>query len=116
MKKIIMLVLFAAISIPVTAQAAPQGGPGGGRLTEEQKACLKAANCPQPAKPKLQGQPGKRPQMSESDMAAMKEARECRQKAYADCGIQMPKRTEGGKPGGKDKASGKGKHKDKITK
>lgn len=122
MKKIIMLAAIAALGISANATAnPPQGGPKGEghfggfmqNLTEEQKACIEAANCPKTEKrgPKDDSAAGdhkvkergakserpERPEMSEEDKAAMQASRECMKKAFENCGIEMPERPEGGK-------------------
>ncbi|MDR3208463.1 MAG: hypothetical protein LBT45_01285 [Rickettsiales bacterium] len=124
MKKLALLAAFAAICAPSYADdnPAPQrGGPGGGgfmrNLTEEQRACVEKADCPkierkapEGAKPddKERGERPERPEMSEEEKAAMKESRECLDKAFEDCGIEKPERPEGGRPGPGGKVPGKG--------
>jgi Spy/CpxP family protein refolding chaperone len=99
MKKYIMLVAFAAFAVAANAQPSDEhgngkrGGHGGGferNFTDEQKACMEKAACPEMARPKE----GEKPDGEKPDEAAMKESRECRQKAMADCGIEMPERPE----------------------
>ncbi|MDR1009349.1 MAG: hypothetical protein LBL52_03815 [Rickettsiales bacterium] len=103
MRKIAIFTVIAAIgaSVHISAQP-PAGGPGsdgkhGGpmrNLTEEQKACVEAAACPQHEmkKPEM-----KKSEMTEEEKAKMEEARECREKAFKACGIEMPARPEGGR-------------------
>jgi hypothetical protein len=113
MKKLLMLAAFAAFCAPGYAADAPNppvGGPKGGpmrNLTDEQKACVEKAGCPEmemkkpkDEKPEVRerGEKPNRPEMTAEEKAAMEESRECRRKAFADCGIEMPDRPEGGKP------------------
>jgi len=70
-------------------------------LTDEQKACIEAANCPKIEMVKPQAgdfQPGQKGEksraanMSDEEKAAMQASRDCMKKAFEDCGIQMPER------------------------
>jgi hypothetical protein len=126
MKKFLIFAVFAAFGASAVADDAPRGGAGGHEfgmggfvqnLTEEQKACIEKAGCPKSEMKKPEGEGPKvrergakpeRPEMTDEDKEAMKAGRECMQKAFSDCGIQMPERPEGGKPpfGGKGKPQG----------
>jgi len=95
MKTTKMLVAGALLILPLMANAADgQGGPKGDKgdkggfmmqLTDEQKACLDAQNCPKPDMQK-----GDKKEMTAEDKAAMQAARDCRKKAFETCGIQVP--------------------------
>jgi hypothetical protein len=117
MRKLILAALivapFAAFAAPEDGEK-PRGGPGGGgfmqNLTDEQKACVEAANCPKTERKKggPDGEPqnrerGEKPELTEEEKAAREAERECTKKAFESCGIEMPERPEGGKPGGKGK-------------
>jgi hypothetical protein len=115
MRKIVMLAIVAAIcaSGRISAQPPAEGRGSGGRrggpmqnLTEEQKACVEAAACPQHEMKKPEGdldgdrKKGEKPvmpEMTEEEKAEMEEARECRKKAFESCGIEMPERHEDGR-------------------
>ncbi|MDR1071179.1 MAG: hypothetical protein LBL21_00865 [Rickettsiales bacterium] len=111
MKKLIMLAAFAAFGAAGYAADAiepPAGGPRGGpmrNLTDEQKACVEKAGCPEMKKPggekpetRERGEKPARPEMTAEEKEEMDAARECRKKAFEDCGVEMPERPEGGRP------------------
>jgi hypothetical protein len=106
MKKALIAALLLAL--PVMANAADgQPGFGGERkggfkeqLTDEQRACLEAQNCPkrEMKKPEDGLQPGQKPERKEQtaeEKSAREAERECQKKAFETCGIQMPKHPEG---------------------
>ena len=96
MKKYMALILTA---MPVALFAEGEGGFGKKfkmDLTDEQKACVEEQGCPKfEFKKGEKGVKGEKPE-------GMKEARECRKKAFETCGIEMPERPEGKKFGHKD--------------
>jgi Spy/CpxP family protein refolding chaperone len=117
MKKLLAIAAFAALGAGANAaDQPPAGGRGFGgdggfmqNLTEEQKACIEKAACQKTEKldgdfrggePKVweRGEKPQRPEMTDEEKAAIEANRECTQKAFADCGVQMPERPEGGRP------------------
>ena len=99
MRKIIVFGLAVMTSGAAIAAGANMavGGPGKmfKNLTEEQKACLEAADCPKPEM-KKEGKgdikKGEKPGMAEE--AKFQENRECMKKAAEKCGIEMPEKPE----------------------
>jgi hypothetical protein len=88
------LTAFAANAQRPDRPADGQGGPGGRRggfmqdLTDEQKACIEAANCAKPER-------GAGPAAGEKPAEGGKPDREdddCMKKAFESCGIEMPER------------------------
>jgi hypothetical protein len=112
MKKTILAALL--LTLPMLANAAnEQRGPMNGgmgkphdfmeNLTDDQKACIQKQGCQMPDMKndsKKMGKPadGEKPQMpkmTDDEKAKMDANRECMDKAFKTCGIEMPARPEG---------------------
>ena len=103
MKKLMMIAVLAGVATASFAEGG-NGGKGGGNgfmknLTDEQKACLDAQNCPKTEKPQFEKGPkpdgkktekGSKPEMT----AEQKAERECMKKAMETCGIEKPERND----------------------
>ena len=89
MTRILIAVFAAMIAAPAFAEppAKPADGKRGefiANLTEEQRECIAAKNCP---KPQRSGDDA-----AAQDDAARKAGIECMKKAFDECGIAMPER------------------------
>jgi hypothetical protein len=110
MKKVLFAAFLLALPVLANAEEARDGFGGGkkggfmGQMTEEQKACIERQGCPKSEKPNFEKgekpEKGQRPEMTDEQKAAMSAERECQQKAFETCGIQMPERPEGMPQGG----------------
>src|SRR5512138_83747 len=114
MKKLTAFAAFAAISAVAFATEMaqpPMGDPNGGfiqNLTDDQKACIEQSGCKMmemkkpdgdfnmgSQKTKQRGEKPQRQEMTDEEKAEMDANRECMQKAFSDCGIEMPERPDG---------------------